>query len=51
MQEHKGIAENAKGIMLPTKSVNTRGIVYMGMDLEHGLSTKEWLYVYRMKAS
>jgi hypothetical protein len=51
MPEHKGIAENAKGIMLLTKSVNTRGIEYMGMDLERGLSTKEWPYVYHMKAS
>jgi hypothetical protein len=33
------------------ESVNTRGIEYMGMDLERGLSTKEWPYVYHMKAS
>jgi hypothetical protein len=29
----------------------TRGIEYMVMDLERGLSTKEWPYVYHMKAS
>jgi hypothetical protein len=28
-----------------------RLLEYMGMDLERGLSTKEWPYVYHMKAS
>ena len=51
MLGHKGIAQNAKGIMLLNKFVNTQGTEYMGMDLGRGLSTKELLYVCRMKAS